>query len=49
MQVLNNLIGNALKFTKKGYVKVIIQIDKKNENIINFIVMDTGIGIEKEK
>ena len=49
-QVLINLIGNAIKFTDKGYVY--IEIKKKSENEeqleVEFVVSDTGIGIGKE-
>ncbi len=44
-QILFNLVGNALKFTSKGKIK--INIDQ-NENDILFEVQDSGIGIEDE-
>lgn len=45
-QILNNLITNALKFTKEGAIKLSYKIvDKKN---ITFTVSDTGIGITPE-
>jgi signal transduction histidine kinase/CheY-like chemotaxis protein len=50
-QVLLNLIGNAIKFTKTGYVKTKVYLKEENANIYNicFEVIDTGIGIRKEK
>ncbi|MCK5056828.1 MAG: response regulator [Candidatus Aminicenantes bacterium] len=50
-QVLFNLIGNAVKFTEKGSVKVRIrrQEDLKDQVKLYFEIKDTGIGIAKEK
>src|SRR5690606_7363068 len=50
-QILNNLIGNAIKFTEKGSVKLIIREHKKlpERMILQFEIIDTGIGIEQEK
>jgi len=50
-QILINLIGNALKFTKEGTVKLVVSLenDKKYTQSIRFEVIDTGIGIPKEK
>lgn len=50
-QVLSNLISNAVKFTKKGYVTLSITVIEKNETQIEitFKVKDTGIGIEQSK
>lgn len=45
-QVLTNLIGNAVKYTKKG--KITFSYAKR-ENDILFYVKDTGIGIPKNK
>lgn len=49
-QVLMNLVGNAVKFTDKGGVRVDLKaglISKKPA--LNFRVLDSGIGIPKEK
>ncbi|MBT5232188.1 MAG: PAS domain S-box protein [Methylococcales bacterium] len=50
-QVLNNLVGNALKFTQEGEVSVQIQLDYRaiDEAIVRFVVTDTGIGISAEQ
>lgn len=50
-QVINNLIGNAIKFTDNGNVKLTIKKTQENENTVtlHFAVTDTGIGIPKEK
>lgn len=51
-QILFNLIGNAVKFTKKGYVSLTIATDDvPEEGAVDLIVIleDTGIGIPKDK
>ena len=45
-QVLFNLVGNALKFTFKGYLKV--SVDYINKHLVTY-VEDSGIGIKKEE
>jgi len=49
-QVLNNLVGNAVKFTESGEVDVSIKsISKSNEQTeLEFRISDTGIGIAAE-
>ncbi|HLN71870.1 MAG TPA: PAS domain S-box protein [Prolixibacteraceae bacterium] len=44
-QVLVNFIGNALKFTEKGTIKIGIEITGR---FVQFNVIDTGIGIEEK-
>jgi signal transduction histidine kinase/CheY-like chemotaxis protein len=51
-QVLFNLMSNAVKFTKKGSVKLILQRTgnpSNNHCTVHFSVVDTGIGINPEK
>ncbi|TVR75970.1 MAG: response regulator [Chitinophagaceae bacterium] len=50
-QIILNLVGNAFKFTEKGYVKVKVKAEpiSNNEHAFTFIVEDTGIGVEKSK
>ncbi|HEY6901932.1 MAG TPA: ATP-binding protein [Puia sp.] len=50
-QVLNNLISNAIKFTQVGAVRLKVQMMENNETsfITRFSVVDTGIGISKDK
>ncbi|EDM27166.1 ATP-binding region, ATPase-like protein [Lentisphaera araneosa HTCC2155] len=49
-QILFNLIGNAVKFTEEGYVKVAIKADLKRNGVVDldFVVSDTGVGIGEE-
>ncbi len=52
-QILINIIGNAIKFTKEGFVKISFshKTDRKQKNIISIIIdiEDTGIGIPEDK
>jgi len=56
VQVLTNLINNAVKFTHHGEVSLTIlsintatDNDGNKQNTVRFIVKDSGIGIEKSK
>lgn len=46
-QILTNLVGNAIKFTNKGYVE--FGYDLAENSILRFYVKDTGIGIPADK
>ncbi len=46
IQVLINLMGNAVKFTENG--KVSLKISQAENNMLRFDVIDTGIGIDEE-
>ncbi len=50
-QIINNLVGNAFKFTEKGKVEISVsEIEKYNgTSKIEMAVMDTGTGISEEK
>ena len=50
-QILSNLLSNALKFTNKGSIMVIVKELNRvgNKCKMEFIVSDTGIGIPKDK
>ncbi|WP_224983248.1 PAS domain-containing hybrid sensor histidine kinase/response regulator [Geomonas agri] len=50
-QVLNNLIGNALKFTDRGEVVIAVKPVEQADGVVqvNFCVQDTGIGITPEQ
>lgn len=46
VQILNNLVNNAIKYTDKG--KITVEIDSKNDDL-TLKVKDTGIGIPADK
>ena len=50
-QVINNLVQNAIKFTKEGSVRLSIVIDSLTQESVTLAVsvQDTGIGIAPEK
>ncbi len=49
-QCLINLVGNAIKFTRRGHIYLRISLQEvENAPFIRFDVEDTGIGIPKEK
>jgi signal transduction histidine kinase/CheY-like chemotaxis protein len=50
-QVLVNLVGNAIKFTEQGEVRLRVGVatELPGEVCLHFAVLDTGIGIAREK
>ncbi|MES2331603.1 MAG: ATP-binding protein [Bacteroidota bacterium] len=50
-QVITNLVSNAIKFTRKGYVLLNITVDHQTNTAVTLTVSveDTGIGIAQEK
>ncbi|MFC5079836.1 Sensor protein TorS [Vibrio thalassae] len=47
-QVLNNLVGNAIKFTPSGQVDIYVSLDPDDETCVMIEVSDTGVGISPE-
>lgn len=50
-QVLINLMGNSIKFTEKGHIKVHVRCGKETskKGNLEFDISDTGIGITEEQ
>jgi len=50
-QILVNLIGNAVKFTEKGYVRIVVECQKSyaGKSSLKFYVSDTGAGLSEEE
>lgn len=49
-QIMNNLIGNAIKFTDQGFIKFGYQIEPEGyDGFIKFFVQDTGIGLSQKE
>ena len=53
-QVLVNLVGNAIKFTEKGEILLLVrqvtrQTSMGDQTVLHFSVRDTGIGISADK
>jgi signal transduction histidine kinase/DNA-binding response OmpR family regulator len=50
VQILRNIVGNALKFTDAGYVEVSVKRENHDgKDCIGFHVRDTGIGIPENQ
>ncbi|MGH7463556.1 MAG: ATP-binding response regulator, partial [Longimicrobiales bacterium] len=48
-QVLNNLIGNAVKFTERGHITVAVDVEPETARPARIRVSDTGVGIPPER
>ena len=50
-QVITNLVNNAIKFTQRGEVSLRLELEAQrgNTQVLHFTVTDTGIGIPPEK
>jgi len=49
-QILTNLVGNAIKFTNQGTIKLAVKIHSQNADLmkLHFSVLDTGIGVASQ-
>ncbi len=50
-QILLNLVGNAIKFTERGKVAILVETQESQNDavLLHFAVSDTGIGVSPEK
>ena len=48
-QILVNLVGNAVKFTDRGSVRVIARLVRGERSLLEFDVIDSGVGMTREQ
>jgi PAS domain S-box-containing protein len=50
-QIILNLLGNAIKFTNQGEIKIEVRLMTQKENFVElqFSIIDTGLGIPENK
>jgi len=48
-RVFSNLIGNGIKFTEQGYVKIDLIAATEEDAFVTIVIEDTGIGIAAEE
>ncbi|MDR3255806.1 MAG: response regulator [Synergistaceae bacterium] len=48
-QIIMNIVNNAIKYTRQGYVDIeILRVEKNERDYLSISIGDTGIGIKKE-
>ncbi len=48
-QILTNLVGNAVKYTEKGFVRAVLtEREREGKQCVEFDVIDSGIGVSLE-
>jgi PAS domain S-box-containing protein len=49
-QILINILGNAIKFTDKGYIKIHCDVTESNDyqQLISLTITDTGVGMDQQ-
>lgn len=47
VQVITNLLTNAIKYTPKGFIRVFTQVDREQRHAV-LIVQDSGIGVDQD-
>jgi PAS domain S-box-containing protein len=50
-QVIVNLVGNAVKFTRRGEISILVETEERaaDSTLLHFTVSDTGIGISPDR
>lgn len=48
-QILLNLLGNAVKFTERGQIDILVKKKNQSKPLFEFTIKDTGVGISAEK
>jgi two-component system, sensor histidine kinase and response regulator len=50
-QIILNLVGNAIKFTREGEISLVVQREERVEQgwMLRFTITDTGIGIPEDQ
>ncbi|MCG8313331.1 MAG: ATP-binding protein [Pseudomonadales bacterium] len=49
-QIINNLLGNAFKFTEQGHVSLMVDVaNQQGAPVLRFQVTDSGIGLTSEQ